>query len=277
MIRQLLCIGIIFCLSAFAQESVRDGRIAIPSYENLNAILWVQTSVEYRAATEQTYRLAKDWLIRAKRDKGWTAALEQAGNFRKLPPGIILDLDETVLDNSAFDAHLTAEHGRFSSEEWNTWVSERRAGLVPGAKDFLLFAAKQKIVPLYITNRECDSSKSDDPTVQLLRSLELPLGPGAEQLYCAQKGDSDKGPRRKICAAKYRILLQFGDQLGDFLSIPNEPNADVRKKLEERGSLFAAHEDWWGQKWFQLPNPMYGSWEDAIGYTVEKKLPLLRQ
>ncbi|MGH9745632.1 MAG: 5'-nucleotidase, lipoprotein e(P4) family [Candidatus Acidiferrales bacterium] len=246
---------------------------APPTYENLNAILWMQTSVEYRASTVQTYRLAKAALRDGIRDPHWTAALEQGGDFDKLPPAVILDLDETVLDNSPFEARLTASGDPYSKPAWTKWEDERNAGLVPGAMDFLQFAHANGVTPIYISNRVCDSAKEDDPTVQVLRKLHVPLDSAPERLFCAKDSkDSDKTARRKLCAAKYRILLMFGDQLGDFVGIPADS-----ANLEGREKIYQAYEGMWGERWFQLPNPTYGSWEAAVGFTVPEKLKHLRQ
>jgi 5'-nucleotidase (lipoprotein e(P4) family) len=246
---------------------------APPTYENLNAVLWVQTSVEYKASSIQTYRLAESALLRGLKDPHWTAALEQNGDFENLPPAVILDLDETVLDNSALEARMTATGEPFSDAVWVKWVEERSAGLVPGAITFLQFAHANGVAPLYITNRVCDPSKKDDPTVQLLRNLHLPLDPAGDRLYCSKDAkETDKTERRVKCATRYRILLLFGDQLGDFLQIPqNSANVEGREKL------FEAHMSLWGERWFQLSNPMYGSWEGAVGYTVPDKLKHLRK
>lgn len=243
------------------------------TYENLNAVLWMQTAVEYKASTVQTYRLAQFALLQGLRDPHWTAALEQDGDFDRLPPAVILDLDETVLDNSPLEARLTASGESYSPAAWTKWENERDAGLVPGAMEFLHFADVNGVTPIYITNRVCDSSKADDPTVQVLRKLGAPLDSAADRLFCAKDGkDKDKTPRRRFVAAKYRILLLFGDQLGDFLTIPPES-----ANLAGRERLFLAHQSLWGGRWFQLPNPMYGSWEGAVGYTVPDKLKHLRQ
>jgi len=244
-----------------------------PSYDNLNAVLWMQTAVEYTASTTQTYRLARKALLHGLRDSHWTAALEQNGDFEKLPPAVILDLDETVLDNSVFEARTVTAAGGYSRTAWSKWEEERSAGLVPGSMDFLQFARANGVMPIYITNRVCDSAREDDPTVQTLQKLHVPLDSPVERLFCAKDPkDSDKTPRRKLVAAKFRILLLFGDQLGDFLTIPaNEAT------LEGRESLFQAHQSLWGERWFQLPNPMYGSWEAAVGFTVPEKLKHLRQ
>jgi 5'-nucleotidase (lipoprotein e(P4) family) len=245
-----------------------------PTYENLNSVLWVQTSVEYRASATQTYHLAEIALRHGLRNQHWTAALEQNGGFESLPPAVILDLDETVLDNSVFNARLVASDKHYSEQAWTSWVNEHDAGLVPGAMDFLQFAHANGVMPIYITNRLCDTSREDDPTVKMLRSLGAPLERAQEQLLCAQTSkDSDKTSRREKCVTKFRILLLFGDQLGDFLQIP--PGMTTP---EGRQKLFDAHRSLWGERWFQLPNPMYGSWEESIGYDVKKdKLPKLKQ
>lgn len=242
-------------------------------YQNLNAVLWVQTSVEYKASTVQTYRSAAVALVKGLRDQHWTAALEQTGDFENLPPAVILDLDETVLDNSPFDASLTVSGEHYSNAAWTKWVNEKRAGLVPGAMDFLQFAHSHGVAPLYITDRVCVPANEDDPTVQLLRALRLPLDPVRDRLFCSKdSSEHDKTERRKQCAGRFRILLQIGDQLGDFLQIPKE-SADLRG----REALFMAHQSLWGERWFQLPNPMYGSWEGAVGYGVPDKLSKLRK
>jgi 5'-nucleotidase (lipoprotein e(P4) family) len=246
---------------------------APPTYENLNAVLWMQTSVEYKASAVQTYRLAQVALLQGLRDPHWTAALEQNGEFENLPPAVILDLDETVLDNSIFEARMTASGGSYSDAGWTAWVKERNDGLVPGAIDFLQFAHANGVAPIYITNRVCDPTNDEDATVQQLRKLHLPLDPVSDRLLCSKDSkETDKTGRRRRSAEKFRILLLFGDQLGDFLQIP-ATSAD----LEGREKLFLAHQSLWGERWFQLPNPTYGSWEGAVGYSVADKLKHLRQ
>jgi acid phosphatase len=232
----------------------------------------MQTSVEYRANAEQTYRTAEVALLRGLHEKHWTAALEQTGEFENLPPAVILDLDETVLDNSVSEGRLVASGERFSDQTWAKWMHEESAGLVPGAMDFLQFAHANGVAPLYITDRACDPSKDDDPTVKLLRGLQLPIEPIGDRLFCAQRGENGKTVRRARCAAKYRILLLLGDQLDDFLQIAPESAS-----LEGRERLFVAHKRLWGERWFQLPNPMYGSWEKAVGYSLNEKLSRLRK
>jgi 5'-nucleotidase (lipoprotein e(P4) family) len=244
-----------------------------PTYENLNAVLWIQTSVEYQATAAQTYHSAELALLRGLRNPHWTAALEQNANFATLPPAVILDLDETVLDNSVFRARLVATSQQYTPAAWTKWENEQSSGLIPGAMHFLQFAHDHEVATLYITNRTCDPTKADDSTVKLLRSLHVPLEPVTDRLFCSRgDDDADKTGRRSECSAKYRILLLIGDQLPDFLQIPPEfANLNGRQKLYE------AHEGLWGERWFQLPNPTYGSWEGAVGYTVDQKLSHLRK
>ena len=148
-----------------------------------------------------------------------------------------------------------------------------RAGLVPGAMDFLKFAGAHGVTPIYITNRTCDPSKEDDATVEMLRKLgDIPLDPARKRLFCNDGKNGDKTYRREAASKEFRILLLFGDQLGDFLQIPPD-SANV----EGREKLFEAHQSQWGERWFQLSNPTYGSWEDALGHTMDEKLKHLRQ
>jgi acid phosphatase len=82
------------------------------------------------------------------------------------------------------------------------------------------------------------------------------LGLGVETPGCVPKG-SDKGCRRQFVAQRYRVLMQFGDQLGDFVSVSDNG-------LEARATQLQGFDAWVGQRWFMLANPSYGSWESAL-------------
>jgi 5'-nucleotidase (lipoprotein e(P4) family) len=233
------------------------------AHENLNAVLWIQTSAERRASKVQTYRAAERQLLAALNDLNWTAALEQFGEYQKLPPAVILDLDETVLDNSAMQARLIAQKKTFDNAEWTKWVEERRAALVPGAIDFLKVAHANGVAIFYVTNRVCDPAKPDDPTVELLRRLSVPFS--QHRLFC-RTDTSDKSPRRSRIAAAFRVLLLIGDDFNDFLTIP-----PLQANVAGRLALVEAHDRYWGERWFVIPNPMYGSWEQVVGLDLQKK------
>src|SRR5262245_19274028 len=123
------------------------------THENLNAVLWMQTAVEYQGGALQAYAAARTALDRALADRQWTAAVEQTGDFSSLPPAVVLDLDETVLDNSAFQARQVANATSYNDEAWAAWCQERKAGAIPGAVEFLKYARSRGVIPFFVTNR----------------------------------------------------------------------------------------------------------------------------
>lgn len=234
----------------------------LASMDALNATAWVQTSVEYRASALQAWRSARLSLPRALKDKKWTAALEQTGKFKKLPPAIIVDVDETVLNNSPGQARFLVEgNGRYDPAMWMKWTAEKRALAVPGAAEFLREAAAKGVTVFYVTNR---GVKEAADTKENLVAQGFPWkdqtagGIGDVLLLAGEKPEwtSDKAPRRAFVAKYYRILFLGGDDLNDFFP--------ARLTPEERASKAAAYEKWWGERWIILPNPMYGSWEDSL-------------
>jgi acid phosphatase len=241
------------------------------THENLNALVWVQRSAEYRALTTQTYQAARTALDRALKDKKSTAATEQEQvdkkALKKMPPAIILDLDETVLDNSTYQVELLRQNAAFSDASWQAWVARVEAKPLAGAKEFLDYADSKKVAIFYVTNRVCDAADLNDPTVTVLRRRQMPLV--SERLLC-KKETSNKSPRRAAVAAEHRVLLLLGDDLNDFVT------ADAAAGGAGRDTLAEAHRERWGRQWFLLPNPMYGSWERAIGFEVQKKRDALR-
>lgn len=230
--------------------------------DNLNAVLWVQRSQEYRASALQTWRLAGQQLDRALADASWTALLpEEGGNQQsaRLKPAVVVDVDETVLDNSPYQARLVHDGGSYSDATWEAWVNEQKAQAVPGAVAFAQLAASKGVTMIYISNR---TSAMKDATLANLRTLGFPvaddsvyLGLGTEVPGCTQVG-SDKGCRRQLVAQKYRVLMQVGDQFTDFLQV--EDNT-----LAARDALLDKHQGWVGSRWWILPNPTYGGWEGA--------------
>ncbi|MCY7312707.1 MAG: 5'-nucleotidase, lipoprotein e(P4) family [Pseudoxanthomonas sp.] len=233
-----------------------------PAHDNLNAVAWIQTSVEYAAISEQTYRSAAELLDKALQEKKWDALVpEERGNAVKgLKPAVIMDVDETVLDNSPYQARLIRDGKDYDEVSWAQWVAEKKAKPLPGVVDFTRAAAAKGVTILYITNR---AEHLQDATLANLRSAGLPvadnsvfLGLGTFVKDCEQNG-SEKLCRRKLAGQQYRVLMQFGDQLGDFVEV-------VANTREARAQLHADYRDWFGERWWVLPNPTYGSWEPAL-------------
>ncbi|MDV3467239.1 5'-nucleotidase, lipoprotein e(P4) family [Stenotrophomonas sp. C3(2023)] len=231
------------------------------AHDNLNAVLWMQRAQEYRAITEQTYRAAADRLDEALNEAHWDALVpEERGNEAKgLKPAVVLDLDETVLDNSPYQARLIRDGKEYDEVSWAQWVAEKKAKAIPGVVDFAKAANAKGVTLLYISNRAVHLK---DATLANLREQGLPvaddsvfLGLGTVVPGCEQAG-SEKNCRRRLAGQQYRVLMQFGDQLGDFVEVTANTN-------EGRDALLAQYHDWFGERWWMLPNPTYGGFEPA--------------
>lgn len=233
-----------------------------PANDNLNAVAWVQTSVEYKALSEQTYRAAADHLDKALKEKNWDALVpEERGNAATgLKPAVVMDVDETVLDNSPYQARLIRDGADYDEVTWAQWVAEKKAKPLPGVVDFAKAANAKGVTILYISNR---AEHLKEATLANLKTAGLPvaddsvfLGLGTFVKDCEQNG-SEKNCRRKLAGQKYRVLMQFGDQIGDFVQVVSNTRGD-------RDRLYAEYHDWFGERWWMLPNPTYGSWEPAL-------------
>ncbi|HSP15693.1 MAG TPA: HAD family acid phosphatase [Thermoanaerobaculia bacterium] len=217
-----------------------------PGLALVNATAWVSTSAEYRASALQTYTEAR---------RALDTALSTSSDR---PAAIILDLDETAIDNTKFEARVIRQGKTYDADTWKQWVSESAAGATPGAAEFLTYAKSRGVTPFYITNRK---AVEEAAIRKNLEKLGYPLD-GAEDTLLARGerpewSSSDKTPRREFVAARYRVLLVLGDDLNDFV-------AAADKSLEERSALVRENSPKFGTSWFILPNPMYGSWETAV-------------
>jgi acid phosphatase len=271
-----------------------------PADDQLNAVVWMQTSIEYRgvclatyaAATRQLdaavaayerYRTAARELERLRSPVGHATAspghVEQAerlragaaqavASFNALIPAergadtadeplaVIVDVDETVLDNLAYQVRMVESGGQYDEATWKPWVEERRARAVPGALAYAQHAAAGGVTVFYVTNRKANAF---DATADNLVALGFPLP--ADRATLLPRDDArgflrDKVSRRKLVDAGYRVVALVGDTLTDFI----DPSA---VDPEQRLSLLEPYAAWWGERWFMLPNPSYGSWLDA--------------
>jgi 5'-nucleotidase (lipoprotein e(P4) family) len=250
------------------------------------ATLWIRTSAEYRAASEAIYRAAADQLARGLADPAWTAEPAQTGDFSALPPAVVMDIDETVLDNSEPQAQMLREKTCFDEFDtlWDEWIAERRAPAVPGATGFIHAArsmsdaAGRPVRVLYVTNRECSRRPRDDSpcpqeedTLANLRALGLDAPTLRQDLMLKGEREdwgSEKLSRRLEIAKTYRIVLVVGDDFGDFA--PGVRRGTVTGREEAR----CEHAKLWGRGWFMIPNPMYGSWLVALGEDLEAALAM---
>jgi 5'-nucleotidase (lipoprotein e(P4) family) len=215
----------LFALSAQAAEAPKVARFS-------SALNWVTQSREYKAVCLQTY--ANAW------EKVAAAAQKESG-----PWAIVMDLDETVLDNSGYQRHLEARGEAFSQESWEEWVLKKEAALVPGTKEFI---SKVRALPrariIFISNRY---ARNTNPTRVNLQKLGLA---GDNDIYLLRKEKVDtktirqkevlKGTGRMVKHGAFKVLAWFGDAAHD---VPDDP------KLK------------WGTHKFMLPNPVYGNWD----------------
>ena len=253
-------------LMACAHQPQSAGSAAAPpatvsssgAHQGLDATLWMQTSAEFQATTWQTFQAASLRLEQALGDPQWTAALEQdRAKMAGLPPAIIVDVDETILDNSPFQARLITEGLTYGPATWDSWVRQSEAAALKGAREFLHHADSLGVTIFYVTNRGADHEPA---TRRNLERQQMPIDSSRDVVL--MKGEngwgSDKNTRRQVVAQSHRILLLLGDDLNDFVSGAKTPTPEPRRELAEQ------HQAMWGTKWFLFANPTYGSWEESL-------------
>jgi 5'-nucleotidase (lipoprotein e(P4) family) len=236
-----------------------------PPHDLLVGTLWMQRSVEYKANSLAVFALAKIRLEQALADKNWTAApAEQTGAYQDLPPALILDLDETLIDNSRYQAWMVLNNTVFEQSSYTKFVNAKIAEAVPGALDFLKFADSKGVKLFYVSNR---IAVEEEDTRKNLERLGFPMGGNVDTfLFARKKPDwgSAKSTRRAFVAKDYRVLLNLGDNFGDF--------SDAYRGSEaERLKAFEDNKDRWGREWIMLANPTYGSFDTApFGHDFKK-------
>ena len=102
------------------------------------ATLYMQKAAEYRALAYQAFNLAR-----------WQLDLDLAGKNkhdipkadRKKPRAVMVDIDETMLDNSPAQAYNIKNRLPFDNKNWYAWGEMRKAKSIPGSVDFVRYAA----------------------------------------------------------------------------------------------------------------------------------------
>ncbi|MEM6364740.1 MAG: HAD family acid phosphatase [Planctomycetota bacterium] len=232
--------------------------VDVESDKRFNAVAWMQNSAEYRLLTEQVFRSAQTQLQIGLHDPNWSAdEVQLADNrFQRKKPAVILDCDETVLDNSAFNARNIADGLEYSRDSWNAWCSEANAGAVPGSLEFVNVAKSLGARVFFVTNRE-DLVK--DATIRNLNALGFTATAGNVLTKNPEQGrGGDKISRRAMVARNHRIVLLIGDNMGDLCSEMDTTNP------EERNRTASVKQSMLGSRWFMLPNPVYGGWQRAL-------------
>lgn len=248
--------------------AVGQGALAqsVPQNDGLNAVLWAQRSVEFRGNSLGVFTLAKFRLDQALADKNWTAApVEQTGNYQSLPPAIICDIDETLLDNQGYQAWNVVKGTSFDPKSWTAFVNSQTSTPIPGAVEFTQYAESKGVKVFYVSNR---TFEEEPPTKTLMAKLGFPMGGNVDVFLSARKQPdwgSAKGTRRAVIAKDYRILLSLGDNMGDFTD-------GYRGSEADRDKVYQENIERWGREWIVIANPTYGSFESAP-FKGDFKLP----
>ncbi len=236
--------------------------LPFPMAARVGANLYLQTAAEYRACCLGTYRCAE----------GRLEALVERTRPKWERPAVVMDLDETVLDNSAFQTFLYRQRLEYTDELWADYEASypQDVTLIPGAKSFINTASRLGVAVVYISNRSERYRKATESALVRLRVM--PAG-GGERLYLKPAGaSSDKAARREAAAARYNVLMYFGDNLRDFsesftaAKLPADARPeDYLKAIQRRATQVDEAACHWGVDWFVLPNPVYGEWEKLLG------------
>lgn len=244
-------------LSAQAPMAPAPFKAEDPAYRNLDASLYMQTSAEYRACCYQAYNLAT---LRLRE-----AVAENKGGAKL---AVVMDLDETVLDNGGFQAMQIRSNLTYDQRIWDIWEKDGSdmVGLIPGAKDFILEAKKIGVTVIYITNR---NEKFRESARKALKRLEIDVQDDSQLLLCSD--NTDKTSRRQKVEKDYTVALFVGDNLRDFDDVfrskkmEKKTPEELEAAIKERKETVDKHRDLLGKKWIIIPNPAYGEWMKPLG------------
>lgn len=233
-----------------------------PTSRSLDATLYMQTAAEYRASCYQAYNLAAMRLSEA-------VALQKAESATK-PLAVVMDLDETVFDNSRFQSMLLRNDLSWDGGLWKAWEEKDsdEITLIPGAKEFILEAKNLRVSVIFVSNRD---DKFREQAKKALTRLQIPLE--AESLLKLSTGSSDKTARFQEAEREYTVLLHVGDNLRDFddklrgdkIEEQNPTDEKLDGVIKARKEAVDGKRESFGKNWIILPNPTYGEWKGPLG------------
>lgn len=231
---------------------------AVP-YRGLDASLYMLTSAEYRAVCHQTFRWA-EMIVQLKLQlrRG-----SETANTDK-PTAVIMDLDETILDNGWFQSQQIRDQVQFDMNRWSTWEQKgsEQIRAIPGAISFIKKIRELGVAPIYISNRNTEAIQ---PTIEALKRLDIDV-PESQILFADSSTGSDKTSRRARVQESFEVILYLGDNLRDF---DERFKYDSAQGVEGRNRVVDELSDKFGIDWILLPNPSYGEWTKVLKNTVE--------
>jgi len=206
------------------------------------SVLWFQNSAEMRALSYQAFNLAR---LRLDQDRVQNKGVKKRA--------VVIDIDETLLDNSPHMGKLIKDNEVFPYA-WTEWVSRAEADPLPGAVEFLAYAVSKGYDIFYISNRSAKTES--DGTIENLKKKGFPqVLPDHVML---KEEESSKEARRNAVKKTHEIALLIGDNLNDLATVFE------KKSIADRSSEVDMLKEEFGKKFIVLPNPMYGDWENAV-------------
>lgn len=224
--------------------------------ESVLALSWVQNSAEFTALSYQAFNFAK---------------LRWDMNKETGKKAIIVDVDETIIDNSPFNGGLIGKSYGYSDDNWKEWSEAKSATAMPGAVAFLNYVVETGGDVFYVTNRKSMPEKKMDlkkSTMENLKALGFPQIDDKHMML--RTGSSEKQARRdSVIEMGYKVVLLMGDNLADFDA------AFDGDTMESRAKAVGTYQASFGDKFIVLPNPIYGDWEGGVygGGQWYKKTP----
>jgi 5'-nucleotidase (lipoprotein e(P4) family) len=267
----------------YGQAAPKPYRAEALANRGLDATLYMQTAAEYRASCYQAYKWAAIQLEALVKARKPTASK---------PFAVIMDLDETVLDNSRFQAMLLRNGLAWDADLWKQWERDHSEDvtLIPGAKEFIEKAAAiekelgSSVDVFFVSNRNGKEFKQQ--AQDLLTGLGVPPK-DPEHLKLVLDPDvedsQNKTARFQEVRDRYDVLLYVGDNLRDFseeLAFDKLGFGKVKKAPEEKlTEIIQARRDKidsgqienrpvrdrFGNDWIIIPNPSYGDWKAPLG------------
>lgn len=209
--------------------------------QQVSAVAWMQLSDEYRANCWQAFNFARIAL---------DIILERQ-HFES--PAVIVDVDETILNNSAFQAFLIHTAQVYSDTLWEEWARAKCAPAIPGSLEFLNYAESREVEIFYVTNRKQNIAPA---TLNNMQTLGFPFS-DPEHMLPRLKTRSKELRRAKITAS-HQVLLYLGDSLNDF------PGDYFNQNIAKRRAQTEADRSVFGTQYIILPNPVYGAWSNLL-------------
>lgn len=226
--------------------------------QSVLALNWFQQSGEYQALSHQAFNSAKLAFDLAKATPGKKKA-------------VVVDLDETMLDNSPYSGWQAKQGQPFATATWAKWSQAEQAGAVPGAVQFARYVNSHQGTMFYVSNR-----KQSEYAATVANMQKLGFTGMSEKTVLLSGDTSNKQPRfDAIKNAGYDIVVYAGDNLNDFGA------ATYHKDNAQRRAFVADNQSKFGTQYIVLPNPLYGDWESGMAQDYNKLTPeqklLIRQ